>query len=72
VGGNESFGGDGGTASGTFTDCQGDLDSFGGNGGTLSGKLYYCRLITGTFETVSGGGVTVLCIDGNNQINSQN
>lgn len=60
-----------GTASGTFINCQGGNFSFGG-GGTLSGKLYYCRLTEGTFETVSGGGVIVLCIDGNNQINTQN
>ena len=60
-----------GIASGTFTDCQSGDESFGGNG-QLSGKLYYCRLTSGIFETVSGAGVTVLCIDGNNQINTQN
>lgn len=73
-GGESSFGGGGGTASGTFTNCQGGVYSFG-NGGTLSGKLYYCRLTSGltpgTFETVSGGGRTIYCIDGNNNTNNQ-
>jgi hypothetical protein len=71
IGGDESFGGDGGTASGTFNSCQGGNKSFGGNGGTLSGFLYYCRLTSGTFVTVSGSGRTVLCIDGNNNQNNQ-
>ena len=57
-------------ASGTFTDCVGGSSSFGGLG-TLTGKLYYCRLTSGTFKTVSGGGRTVLCIDGNNNQNNQ-
>ena len=67
VGGFNSFGG---TASGTFENCKGGNNSFGGFG-TLSGKLYYCRLTEGTFETVSSGGVTRLCIDGNNDENNQ-
>jgi hypothetical protein len=71
IGDSGSFGGDGGTASGTFTNCEGGEDSFGGSG-TLSGKLYYCRLTAGSFVTVSGGGITRLCIDGNNAINTQN
>jgi hypothetical protein len=71
VGGDGSFGSNG-NASGTFTNCVGGVDSFGGNSGTLSGKLFYCRLTSGTFPTVSGSGVTVLCIDGNNAINTQN
>ena len=70
-GGDYSFGGNGGTASGTFTNCTGGDSSFGGNGGTASGKLYYCRLTSGTFKTVSSGGRTVLCIDGNNNQNNQ-
>jgi hypothetical protein len=70
VGGDASFG-NFGTASGTFTNCVGGNGSFGGDG-TLSGQLYRCQLTDGTFQTVSGSGVTVLCIDGNNQINSQN
>jgi hypothetical protein len=65
-----SFGGGGATASGTFTNCQGGNNSFGG-GGTASGKLYYCRLTLATFPTVSSGGRTVLCIDGNNNQNNQ-
>jgi hypothetical protein len=68
-GGDYSFGGSG-TASGTFTDCQSGAYSFGGLG-TLTGKLYYCRLTSVTFETVSGGGVTLYCIDGNNEPNNQ-
>lgn len=70
TGGDAAFGGGGGTASGTFTNCTGGDVAFGGFG-TLSGKLYYCRLTTGTFETVSGGGITRLCIDGNNAENNQ-
>jgi len=75
-GGNTSFGGFGGTASGTFTNCTGGLFSFGSpnpnsGGGILSGKLYYCRRTGNTFQTVSGGGRTVLCIDGNNNQNNQ-
>ena len=76
-GGDDSFGGGGSfsgtvTASGTFTNCEGGDDSFGGGIiGTLSGKLYYCRLTSGTFETVSSGGITRLCIDGNNDENNQ-
>ena len=71
TGGDYSFGGGGGTASGVFTNCTGGDYSFGGGGGTLSGFLYYCRLTSGTFETVSGGGRTVLCIDGSNNQNNQ-
>jgi hypothetical protein len=69
VGGVGSFGGSG-TLSGICNYCQGGLESFG-NGGTLSGKLYYCRLTSGAFETVSGGGRTVLCIDGSDNQNNQ-
>jgi hypothetical protein len=61
-----------GLASGIFTNCVGDNASFGGGGsGTLTGKLYYCRLTSGTFKTVSGGGVTRYCLDGNNTANNQ-
>lgn len=72
-GGEGSFGGYN-TASGTFTNCIGDNNSFAGNfpfGNTITGKLYYCRLTSGTFEPVSGGGVTLYCIDGNNEPNNQ-
>ena len=68
-----SFGAEG-TASGTFNNCQGGDFSFGGSNtasGTLSGKLYYCRMTQGTFATVSSGGRTVLCIDGNDDQNNQ-
>jgi hypothetical protein len=76
-GGSSSFGGNGGTASGTFVDCIGGDGSFGGNDsltpetGTLSGKLHHCRLTTGTFQTVSGGGRTYYCVDGNGNPNNQ-
>ena len=70
TGGDSSFGGGGGTASGTFNSCIGSNGSFG-DGGTLSGFLYYCRLTGGTFATVSGAGVTRLCIDGSNVENNQ-
>jgi hypothetical protein len=66
TGGDYAFGGDGdGTASGTFTGCTGGSNAFGGEG-TLTGKLYYCRLTSGAFETVSGGGIIRNCVDGNN------
>jgi len=71
IGGNGSFGGATGIASGTFTNCQGDVGSFGGGGGTLTGKLYYCRLTAGSFQTVSGAGITRLCLDGSNVENNQ-
>jgi hypothetical protein len=61
----------GGTASGTFTSCIGDANSFGLNG-TLSGKCYFCRIASITsFPTVSGGGRTMYCINGNNTTNNQ-
>jgi hypothetical protein len=59
-----------GTASGVFTNCTGGGGAFAGSG-TLDGFLYYCRLTSGTFETVSGAGITRLCIDGNNVENNQ-
>jgi len=70
IGGAGSFGGFGVGAivSGTFTNCVGGDGSFGG---TLDGKLYFCRLTSGTFQTVSGGGITRLCVDGNNTENNQ-
>jgi hypothetical protein len=70
-GGAYSFGGGiSNTASGTFTNCIGGDNSFGGSG-FLSGKLYYCRLTTGTFSTVSSGGRTYYCVDGNGNVNNQ-
>ena len=63
TGGYNAFGG-GGTASGTFTNCTGGDYSFGGAGGTLSGQLYYCRLTTGSFQTLAEGGKLRACIDG--------
>jgi hypothetical protein len=78
VSGDYSFGGNLGsaflgTASGTFTNCVGGISSFGGatTSGILTGKLYYCRLTSGPFQTVSGAGVTRLCLDGSNVENNQ-
>ena len=64
TGGEAAFGGDSGTASGTFTNCTGGDYSFGGAGGTLSGQLYYCRLTTGSFQTLAEGGKLRACVDG--------
>jgi hypothetical protein len=55
-GGDYSFGGD---------------DTFGSNPITVSGKLYFCRLTSGNFETVSGGGITRLCLNGSNVEDNQ-
>ena len=69
IGGNYSFGSYG-TASGTFNHCTGGDGSFGGYGGTIreSARLYYTRLTLGTFPTPVTGGRLILCIDGNNNI----
>ena len=65
TGGNFAFGGGGtATASGTFTNCTGGADAFGGAGGMLSGQLYYCRLTTGSFQTLAEGGKLRACVDG--------
>ena len=69
IGGEYSFGA-GDSASGIFKNCIGGNASFGG-GGTLDGKLYNCELTGGTFETVSLGGRTYYCIDGNGDPNNQ-
>jgi uncharacterized delta-60 repeat protein len=70
-GGKYSFGYNG-ELSGTFENCIGGLNSFGnGDNGELSGKLYNCRLTDGTFNTVSNGGRTYFCVDGNGDINNQ-
>jgi hypothetical protein len=71
IGSESAFaGGFGGTCSGTYTNCIADASSFG-SGGTLTGKLYQCRITSGTFETVTGGGLMRNCIDGNNNIVDQ-
>ena len=64
TGGKNAFGGAAGTASGTFTNCTGGKSAFGGNGGMLSGQLYYCRLTTGSFQTLAEGGKLRACVDG--------
>ena len=72
IAGDESFGNS--VCSGDFNNCQGGSASFGNKtSGTplLTGKLYYCRLTSGTFNTVSSGGRTVYCVDGNNNTNNQ-
>jgi uncharacterized delta-60 repeat protein len=73
ISGNRSFSYSlgGGSASGQFTRCTADGESFASQYGTLSGKLYYCRLTSGEFATVSGSGKTRLCIDGNDNENNQ-
>ncbi|MCK9210348.1 MAG: hypothetical protein M0P61_05860 [Ignavibacteriaceae bacterium] len=70
IGGINGFGGQG-TVSGTFTNCIGGDNSFGNDAGTLIGKLYWCRLTSGTFQTVSGAGQTRMCLDGTNTLNNQ-
>jgi hypothetical protein len=66
------FGGGGGNASGVFINCTGyTSNTFGGGGGTLTGTLSFCKLTDGTFPTVSGGGKTRYCLDGNNATNNQ-
>jgi hypothetical protein len=37
----------------------------------LTGKLFFCIKTSGTFKTVSGGGRTYYCIDGNGNTNNQ-
>jgi hypothetical protein len=78
--GSYSFGGfsnGGGVAgcSGVFYNCIGGESSFGKTyqeyPGSLTGKLYYCRLTSGTFETVSGSGRTYYCVDGSGNTNNQ-
>lgn len=66
-----------GVCSGTFINCTGggtvgsDI-SFGGSlTGTLTGTLSFCKLLGGTFQTVSGGGITRYCLNGDNTTNNQ-
>ena len=59
-----------GTLSGTVINCISGENSFGASG-TLSGKLLYCTLTSGTFPTVSGGGRTYYCVDGDGNVNNQ-
>jgi hypothetical protein len=74
VAGNNSFG-SGGNVSGKLYNCVAGINSFGNNNGSVSGsltgKLFYSALTSGTFKTVSGGGKTRLCIDGNDAENNQ-
>jgi hypothetical protein len=62
-----------GACSGKFYNCiVMSGTGFGtGSGGTLTGKLYYCRVGFDPFRTVSGGGKTRYCIDGNDTANNQ-
>lgn len=64
------------TVSGIFVNCVGGSGSFGRGQNpsfppTLTGKLFYCRLTSGPFGTVSGGGRTYYCVDGNGNVNNQ-
>ena len=71
TGGDTSFANNG-TASGRFNNCTGGAGSFGGGSpSTLTGRLFYCLLTSGTFKTVSSGGRTYYCIDGNGNTNNQ-
>ena len=71
IGGDGSFSSNG-AASGTFSYCiGGDISFGGGDNGTLTGKALWCRRRTGSFPTVSGGGRTVLCINGDLTQNNQ-
>lgn len=78
IGGSNAFGANTLTPaigiSGTLTRCQGGSGSFG-NGGTTStkinGSLYFCRLTSGTFPTVTSPGITRVCLDGSNVQNNQ-
>jgi hypothetical protein len=61
-----------GYVDGTFVNCVAGALSFGSNpGNTPAGKLYYCRMTSGTFGTVTLGGRTYYCIDGNGNTNNQ-
>ena len=67
--GDESFGNT--ACSGDFNNCQAGNGSFGNNSnltGTLTGKLYFCRLLSGGFQTPTGGGKITLGINGSNAI----
>ena len=56
------------TASGTFVNCTAGSNSFG----DLTGYASYCRITSGTnFPTVTGGGITRFCINGNNTADNQ-
>jgi hypothetical protein len=75
VGGDQSFGGGSGGMESTavLSNCVAGIGSFGGGGGPIgfTGKVFYCRLTAGTFGTVSGAGITRLCLDGSNVENNQ-
>jgi len=62
-----AFGGEGGTASGTFIDCTGGFRAFAGGGGTASGTFINCRSTTGAFGGQGGtaSGTFSHCVGGN-------
>ena len=71
IGGESCFGASN-LASGIYNYCIAGLNSFGTNmGPSISGQLYFCRLTSGTFQTVTGAGKTVYCVDGNGDPNNQ-
>jgi hypothetical protein len=52
--------------------CVGGNLSFGGGGGIdITGQIYYCRLTTGSFTSVTGTGVTRYCINADNTTDNQ-
>lgn len=58
------------TASGKFQYCVASSNSFG-NVTALTGQCYFCRITSGAWQTVSGAGRTVYCIDGSDNTNNQ-
>jgi hypothetical protein len=66
IGGDYSFDSTFGDSNTVCNNCIGGEGSFSGEY-----RLYYCRLTSGTFDSATGLGLTVLCIDGNNEINNQ-
>ncbi len=60
-----AFGGRGGTASGTFKNCDGGRISFGG-GGVASGLFVNCRAVSLSFGTDASGGRFYYCVTQDN------
>ena len=64
IGGENSFGGDGDDAAGTFKDCIGGFNSFGGFGGTASGTFENCVGANGSFGGGTASGTFKDCTGG--------
>ena len=76
TGGDDSFGGVSGMASGTFVNCVGGDDSFGGFGGRASGTFVNCVGGTGSFGggdggITSNGSKFINCVGGNGSFGSE-